>query len=540
MLRQIRITFRSALAFGLLGVISLLFGIFSVFQVSTLFHSTSELGNHRLPIVTLTGSLRADFLSIRTVGLSLAVAENSEEEQAITQNIRELESSYQQKFDSLSKISRDPTAHLVLDKIAQTKRDYDSALKNFSAQLLNRNLSEAKAIRSGKLNPIGSQMLKLLSEFVDIQNTLTQGTIAQAEQINQSARLSIGVAIALTLIATFVLAWFFSRSITLPLRYALEHARYIAQGDLHHTIYDNAQDEAADMVRALANMQIELKNTVGAIADASQQLATTSEELNAVTNDSSKIVHEQSNQLEMAATAVTELTTAIDEVANSANTTSSASDEVNQKAQLGQGKLESALHEIGKLVQEIDKTTAGIQTLAGNVGDISSVIDVIRGIAEQTNLLALNAAIEAARAGEQGRGFAVVADEVRALAGRTQSSTKEIERMIGGVQEETDKAVTQMENSNQWAKRTMAETSELSGALAEVARLISQINEQNLNVASAAEEQAMVAREVDKSLISIRDLSFQTSAGANQTNASSQELARLAERLNDLVKKFKL
>src|SRR5690606_17212241 len=225
-------------------------------------------------------------------------------------------------------------------------------------------------------------------------------------------------------------------------------------------------------------------------------------------------------------------TVAVDEVANSASTTSSNSEQVNAKARMGQGKLEETIDTIGKLVGEIEKTTNGIMVLANNVKDIGQVLDVIRAIAEQTNLLALNAAIEAARAGESGRGFAVVADEVRALAHRTQESTKEIERMIGNVQDKTDTAVTSMGTSNEWAQSTTGMAQELSTALFEITSLIEEISEQNLNIASAAEEQAMVAREVDKNLVAIRDLSYQTSSGANETNASSQELAHLAEQMS--------
>ena len=205
--------------------------------------------------------------------------------------------------------------------------------------------------------------------------------------------------------------------------------------------------------------------------------------------------------------------------------------EVNHKAQIGQAKLESAIATIEKLVREIGETTTGISTLASNVGSISSVIDVIRAIAEQTNLLALNAAIEAARAGEQGRGFAVVADEVRSLAGRTQESTKEIERMIGNVQSATEHAVKQMENSNQWAQSTIAETRDLVRPWVRWRALIEQINAQNLNIASAAEEQATVAREVDKNLVSIRDLSTKPPQGRLRPTppAKSWRVSRRAE-----------
>lgn len=195
---------------------------------------------------------------------------------------------------------------------------------------------------------------------------------------------------------------------------------------------------------------------------------------------------------------------------------------------------------IGMLADDVTSTASEVEQLAGNVRGISKVLDVIRAIAEQTNLLALNAAIEAARAGDAGRGFAVVADEVRALAHRTQQSTQEIEQMIGGIQQSTDKAVNAMQSSNQRAHSTLDVARAAGAALEEITAAMSQISERNLVIASASEEQAQVAREVDRNLVNIRDLSMQTTAGATQTSSASQELTRLAVDLNGLVNRFRL
>ncbi|WP_033928477.1 methyl-accepting chemotaxis protein, partial [Vibrio cholerae] len=192
------------------------------------------------------------------------------------------------------------------------------------------------------------------------------------------------------------------------------------------------------------------------------------------------------------------------------------------------------------LQKEIQESETNVLSLAEKVKSIVSVLSVIQGIAEQTNLLALNAAIEAARAGENGRGFAVVADEVRALAHRTQSSTKEIEEMIGSVRQETEQTVRKMTQSTQLATNTLLIANEAGDAFQEISLLISQISDQNAAVATATEEQATVAKDVDSNILNIRDLSIQTQTGADQTSSSSSELARLAEHLNELVLKFKI
>ncbi|WP_371919481.1 methyl-accepting chemotaxis protein [Pseudomonas sp. SDI] len=287
-------------------------------------------------------------------------------------------------------------------------------------------------------------------------------------------------------------------------------------------------------------MQGSLRSTLQQISDASSQLASASEELQAVTEDSTKSLHQQSNEVEQAATAVNEMTAAVEEVARNAVSTSEASSATDETARHGRAQVQETVESIGLLAEDVTRTCGQVENLAGDVRNIGQVLEVIRSIAEQTNLLALNAAIEAARAGDAGRGFAVVADEVRALAHRTQQSTQEIEAMIGSIEQGTEGAVAAMRNSNARAHSTLEVALASGQALAEITQAIAAINERNLVIASASEEQASVAREVDRNLVNIRDLSLQTSAGANQSNAASQDLSRLAVALNGLVNRFQV
>jgi methyl-accepting chemotaxis protein len=227
-------------------------------------------------------------------------------------------------------------------------------------------------------------------------------------------------------------------------------------------------------------------------------------------------------------------------VARNAVSTSEASKAATEDAAHGRSQVDHTLTGISTMVVEITESTETVTELAGHIREVSKVLDVIRSIAEQTNLLALNAAIEAARAGEQGRGFAVVADEVRALAHRTQASTVEIEGMISTVQSGANGAVTAMGKSLSLATDTQELAQSAGAALEKITNRVVTINERNLLIASASEEQAQVAREVDRNLLNIQDLSTQTAAGANQTSASSQELSQLAVSFNVLVAQFKL
>ncbi|WP_371857917.1 methyl-accepting chemotaxis protein [Pseudomonas sp. R26(2017)] len=290
----------------------------------------------------------------------------------------------------------------------------------------------------------------------------------------------------------------------------------------------------------MAKMQENLRTTLQRISGSATQLASAAEELNSVTEESARGLTQQNNEIEQAATAVNEMTSAVEEVARNAASTCEASKNATASAGDGRDLVQETVAAIERMSGDVQDTASLVGDLANQSRDIGKVLDVIRGLADQTNLLALNAAIEAARAGEAGRGFAVVADEVRALAHRTQQSTSEIERMIGSIQNGTEQAVDSMRNSTERAESTLNIARGAGLSLDTINSAIIQINERNLVIASAAEEQAQVAREVDCNLVNIRDLSVQSATGAHQTSAASNELASLAVDLNGLVARFRL
>lgn len=538
-IRNLNVSVRSAIGFGLIGVIVLVLGLFSLNQMSEMRKESSEVDQNWLPSIISLADLNAAMLRIRALTMRSMLVEGDalvatkQSLNKLVEEIGTLNAAYEKRIS----VAEEKAAY---ERFIAAQRDYFSEQKKVVDFVSNGSKQQAIELMGGAINSHADAMTRALLDLQRINSDEAGNAADRALAVYENAFAWVIITIVLAAITTIILALVFTRCIVRPLNQAVFVAETVAAGDLTQTFVVEGRDEPARLLAALKVMQTNLRNTIQGIADSSNQLASAAEELNAVTEDSTRGLHQQNHEIEQAATAVNEMTAAVDEVARNAVATSEASRESDATAQHGRQQVIKTVESIGLLAGDVTTTATQVEQLAGQVRDISKVLDVIRSIAEQTNLLALNAAIEAARAGDAGRGFAVVADEVRALAHRTQQSTQEIEQMIGDVHQGTDKAVLAMQTSNERARTTLDVAKTAGEALDDIARAISQISERNLVIASASEEQAQVAREVDRNLINIRDLSLQSSAGANQTSAASQELASLAINLNGLVARFRI
>ncbi len=539
MFRQMKIALRAGLGFGIVALLVFALGVFALTRISAMEDETEEIGQHLLPTIQLLGQANQDFLRIRAGTLRLLIGDQQEQRSGVD-GLQTLRRTLAQEREDLDRLVQDAQGKALLATFDQSLARYETFQRQMIDLALQGRTDEAIAITRGELNEHARVTSETLRDIIDIKRKAADAASANSMAVAASAFQGVVVAMVLAVIATIILALLLTRSIVQPLAEAVGVAEVIAGGDLTRSIRVVGNDEPARLLVALQAMQQSLRDTIQGISHSSNQLASAAEELNVVTEDSTRGLHQQNHEIEQAATAVNEMTTAVDEVARNAVATSEASRESDETAQHGRQQVIRTVESIDLLAGDVTQTATEVERLAGQVRDISKVLDVIRSIAEQTNLLALNAAIEAARAGDAGRGFAVVADEVRALAHRTQQSTAEIEQMIGDVHQGTDKAVHAMQASNERARTTLELARAAGEALDGIASAISQISERNLVIASASEEQAQVAREVDRNLVNIRDLSLQSSAGANQTSAASQELARLAIDLNSLVARFQV
>ncbi len=380
------------------------------------------------------------------------------------------------------------------------------------------------------------QQVAFASEFSAIEKQLGS-THARVEPNNSDIVIaSMGLALALAVLLTALNR----RLLTVPLLRAMESAKAIAGGDLTQRVEIQSNDELGQVLQAVKMMQARLQTVIGRISEFTDNLVRDANEMSTVAQQSNQGMHAQRSETEMVATAMNEMSTAVQEVAfhaqNAANAAGAAADDVAD----GKHVMGDVISTITALAQEVERAGTVMAQLEHKSEEIGGILDVIRGIAEQTNLLALNAAIEAARAGDQGRGFAVVADEVRTLAQRTQDSTQEIQRMIEGLQTEARGAAGLMRQGREQARSSVEHATRAGAVLDTISNRISDINDLNTQIATAAEEQSAVSEEINRNINNIAGVAQQTEEGADRTAICCNHLAEQTLQLKQLVAQFKL
>ncbi|KFE49254.1 chemotaxis protein [Pseudomonas congelans] len=539
-LRNMNIAPRAFLGFAVIGTLMLILGVFALSQMSKIRSATEVLADNNVPSIKSLDRFAEVSIRLRVLSYRLLVNRDPETQQKTIELMamrNKQITDAQAIYEKLISTSDERDLYSQYVQLLGQYRQLEDRLKTLTRA---NNIDELQGLLNNEMVSNSDQMNVVLRKLVDINTAQLNAVKEQASiEYDSAFNMVIGLLIAATLL-TLVFAWMLIKSITTPIATALLAAETIAQGNLTRPISIDGTDEAGRLLLAMKTMQDKLRDTLQGISGSATQLASAAEELNAVTDESARGLVQQNDEIEQAATAVNQMTSAVEEVARNATSTSQASRSAATSAGDGRDLVQETVSAIERMSGDVQGTAELIISLANESRDIGKVLDVIRGLADQTNLLALNAAIEAARAGEAGRGFAVVADEVRALAHRTQQSTSEIERMISSIQTGTEQAVSSMRNSTERAESTLNIAKGAGQALNTINSAVEEINERNMVIASAAEEQAQVAREVDRNLVNIRDLSAQSTNGANQTSAASTELSRLAIDLNGMVARFAL
>ncbi|WP_460070338.1 methyl-accepting chemotaxis protein [Pseudomonas sp. H2_E05] len=539
-IRTMNIAPRAFLGFSLIGALMLILGLFALSQMSKIRAAGDDIAINGVPSFQTLNALTVTGVRMRVLSHRLLTDREPNIQNRTIELLAEQNQQLNQSQAAYAKLISSPVEQSDYNDYMRLMGEYRKIETRLVTLSRAGDLQELTRVLNAESAANAEQINVALGKLTDFNNAqLAIINQSAADQYSSAFNWVVGLLIIASLL-TMLFAWLLTKSITQPIALALEAAETIAEGNLTRPIKVDGTDEAGRLLLAMQKMQEKLRDTLMRISGSATQLASAAEELNVVTDESARGLAQQDNEIEQAATAVNEMTSAVEEVARNAVSTSEASKNATASAGDGRDLVHETVNAIERMSGDVQSTADLIGNLAEESRDIGKVLDVIRGLADQTNLLALNAAIEAARAGEAGRGFAVVADEVRALVHRTQQSTSEIERMVGSIQGGTQKAVSSMRNSTDRAESTLSIAKGAGLALETINTAVIEINERNLVIAAAAEEQAAVAREVDRNLVNIRDLSTQSSNGAAQTSAASGELTRLAVDLNSMVSRFRL
>lgn len=536
-------TIRNKLASGFIVLIILIVisGAFSLKEINILSKLTVKLYNHPLTVTRASLQANVNIIKMHRSMKDVALAKTPSAMQAASQKVTAYEALVYEEYKVVTeRILGKEGDKLIADTI-QIFHDWKPIRDEVIAFMQAGDRDAAAAITKGKGAQHVARLGKNMDALVNYAATKGAGFFKMANHKSDTAFNIMITIIILSIIIGLLLAYFITRSILNPvnnLRTTIESIE--KNSDLTQRIDITSTDEIGKTAVSFNHMLEKFEALIQQVSSSSSQLTSASEQVSTVAQDSARNVEQQRQETDMVATAINEMSATVQEVASNAQNASGAAVSADNESQSGKDVVNQTAKAIEQLAADIESAASVIHTVEEDSETIGGVLDVIKNIAEQTNLLALNAAIEAARAGEQGRGFAVVADEVRTLASRTQESTAEIESMIQKLQEGSKKAVKVMENGTSQAREGAEMALEAAGSLDAIVRSVASINEMNTQIAAAAEEQSAVAEEINKNVVNISQLSEKTASGAEQTMSASGELSNLASELQQLVGQFKI
>ncbi|WFF99237.1 methyl-accepting chemotaxis protein [Aeromonas caviae] len=536
--------------FAVLGLMMAFIGGFSLFEFSKMNRAAIGFTDSILPAVVRTSTLGETINALRRYELDVFLVADDAEQKARYRNESE---------KSLQEAARQIVAHdgTIWAEDREERRAFDIVKADWERYVAlhqrirqmqdSGQMAEAQHLFMGEGVTLYTNLTKSVGELIRINHGYSVGSRAEVVDAFDSAKLSVTLALVIGLALVVALSVVLTRQIRDPLIMLARQAQRIASGDLgrgelQEWVRGNRfnRDELGQLGSAIDRMQGALAELVSEISGSVSQLSSAVEEVSAISEQSAKGMASQQGEVSQVATAMNEMQSTVNEVARNTTDAMGAAKQASRTSTQGNQVVRSAIGSIEQVSRQIEQAGGVVQQLETDSASISMVLDVIRGIAEQTNLLALNAAIEAARAGEQGRGFAVVADEVRSLAQRTQASTAEISKMIEVLQERTAEAGSAMQLSRQQMQESVELAREAGSSIDSINGAVTQITDMNTLIATATEQQNAVTEELNRSIVKIHTAADENAQGAQQTAQACVELSKLANTLHHMTQRFTL
>ncbi|QNF17554.1 methyl-accepting chemotaxis protein [Aeromonas jandaei] len=546
MFKNMSIGQKLSAGFAILAVLVLGLAWFSISQLAKLYGDTETITTNLLPSTRYASQMHVAILDARRSELSQVIAGLNKDAQEVSERTLTFNKAKlafdtaAQKYGAMPFTTDEEkqTYEQLLNAGAKYFSVHEELVNAFAAGDLDKVRSLRKNETRAALEEAGAKSLRLREINNEIAEQMTKGV---ADLYDSARTMSIVVSL-ITLGFVVVIAWLLTGQIRNPVMALLEQTRRVSAGDLTSRIdmqqFNN--DELGTLAKGFGEMQTNLRTLVSEVSGSVVQLSSAAEEISSVASQSANNMHSQQHELNQLATAMNEMQATVQEVSRNTSDAASAATSASETAELGAKTVNDSIQRIERVASAIESTAVVIRQLGDDSRNIGMVLEVIRGIAEQTNLLALNAAIEAARAGEQGRGFAVVADEVRTLAKRTQDSTSQINNIIAELQQRAEQAGSTMQQSQDLMNTTVATAREAGESISQISGSVSSISHMNIQIATATEEQGAVSEELNRNVVNISHASEEVASGATQMAQACNELNHLATQLQEMVRRFRV
>ncbi len=524
MKKDVKIKTQLVIGFGALIVLTVVLAFTAYSSMSSLSGSIRELGTRRITEAFILGDLKENILTATIYLQKALIAENKEDMDKSIENMLGTRKSINNNFDKLKALVESEKGKSLYQAMLDARKPTAGTRDQLVKYLKDGNKQEAQRMLA-QLEPLQAAYVSAVADMDSYIREDTKSTNETAEHNRRTAGIEIvGIGIAALMISVLVASWI-TRSITKPLNEAVEAATKIAGGDLTIRIEETGKSETGLLLSAMKAMADKLKGVLGEIKKASASVASGSEELSASSEEITRAMTEQSNRSAQIVTAAEEMSQTVIDIARNASEIATSSSETARIAKNGEEVVNKSVTESKTIVETVSASAIVMQSLGEKSKQIGEIVAVIKDIADQTNLLALNAAIEAARAGEQGRGFAVVADEVRKLAERTAKATSEISQMIGSIQGEVDKAVETMSQTNEKVNVGLQYSLDAGEQLTAIVQSVTSLQSMVQQIASATEEMSTTSEAISGDIQAVAGGSKEISGGSDQIAQSSSELA---------------